>query len=224
MFPLLPPLLALVAGILASNSLDSRAVWMSLPLAVILGCARRSCALIAVFLLGAGLRSREQPVPSLPPGNEASRVIGRLLQRPDWRGLGVYLDIDVHSVDGIPYRGRARLTEFLEDPELIALFNTLELGSGDRVEIVVRLRRPINYRNPGVFNFQRYLERQGVFWTGTIRNPRFITVVERGHAFWHRIDQVRNAIESRLAERFANDRAIQGLILGIVLGQKQDPV
>jgi len=222
MFPLLPPLLALIAGILASNSLDSRAVWMCLPLAVILGFARRPCALIAVFLLGAGLRSREQPVPSLPAGNEASRVIGRLLQRPDWRGLGVYLDIDVHSVDGIPYRGRARLTEFLEDPELIALFNTLELGSGDRVEIVVRLRRPINYRNPGVFDFRRYLERQGIFWTGTIRNPRLITVVERGHAFWHRIDQVRNAIESRLADRFANDRATQGLILGIVLGQKQD--
>jgi competence protein ComEC len=222
MFPLLPPLLALIAGILASHSLDPRAVWICLPLAILLGFARKPCALIAIFLLGAGLRSREQPVPPLPPGNEASRVVGRLQNRPDWRGLGVYLDVELDSIDGVPYRGRARLTEFLEDPELKALFNALELGSGDRLEIVVRVRRPTNYRNPGVFDFQRYLERQGIFWTGTIRSPRLITVLERGPAFWRGVDQVRNAIESRLSEHFANDREIQGLILGIVLGLKQD--
>jgi competence protein ComEC len=222
MFPLLPPLLALVAGILAADHLDPRAVWICLPLAVLLGFARRPCALIAIFLVGAGLRSREQPVPSLPPGNEASRIVGRLLHRPDWRGLGVYLDVAIDSIDGVPYRGRARLTEFLEDPELTDLFNALALGTGDRLEIVVRLRRPTNYRNPGVFNFQRHLERQGIFWTGTIRNPRLITVLERGHPFWRATDRIRSAIETRLSERFSSDREIQGLMLGIVLGLKHD--
>src|SRR4030095_4835687 len=135
MFPLLPPLLSLIAGILASKSLDSRAVWICLPLSVLLGFARRPCALIAVFLLGAGLRSLEEPVPTLPPGNEASRIIGRLLHPADWRGLGGYLDVAVDSIDGAPYRGRARLTEFLEDPSLTELFNALELGTGDRLEI-----------------------------------------------------------------------------------------
>jgi competence protein ComEC len=211
-----------MAGILASKSLDSRAVWICLPLAVLLGFARRPCALIAVFLLGAGLRSREAPVPPLPPGNEASRIIGRLSHRPDWRGLGVYLDIAVDSIDGVPYRGRARLTEFLEEPALTELFNALELGTGDRLEIVVRLRRPANYRNPGVFNFQRFLERQGIFWTGTIRNPRLITVLERGHAFWRVTDRIQRGIESRISERFAGDRETQGLVLGIVLGLKHD--
>src|SRR5688500_13780701 len=105
MIPLLFPLLALVAGTLASNRLDSRAVWVCVPLAILLGFAQRRCALIAIFLIGAGLRSLEPPVPVLPPGGEASRVVGNLLHRPDWRGLGVYLDVAVESVDGVPYRG-----------------------------------------------------------------------------------------------------------------------
>src|SRR5688500_5173431 len=140
MIPLLLPLLALVAGILASTRLDSRAVWVCVPLAILLGFAHRQFALITIFLIGAGLRSLEPPVPVLPPGSEASRVVGKLLHRPDWRGIGVYLDVAVESVDGVPYQGRARLTEFLEDPELIALFNALDLGTGDRLEIIVRLR------------------------------------------------------------------------------------
>ena len=222
MFPLLPPLLAVMAGILVSDRLDPRGVWICVPLAILLGFARKPCALLALFLLGAGLRSLEEPVPPLPPGNEASRIVGRLLHRPDWRGLGVYLDVALDSIDGVPYRGRARLTEFLEDPALTELFNALELATGDRLEIVVRLRRPAIYRNPGVFNFQRFLERQGTFWTGTIRNPRLITVRERGHPLWRVTDRIQRGIESRLAEPFAGDRETQGLILGIVLGLKQD--
>jgi competence protein ComEC len=210
MIPLLPALLALIAGIVSSSHLDARAVLICLPLAVLLGIARKPCALLAVFLAGAGLRSLERPIPPLPPGNEANRVVGTLLQRPDWRGIGVYMDLAVDSVDGQPYSGRARLTEFLDDPELLALFNSLNLHSGDRLEVLVRLRQPSNYRNPGVFDFRRYLERQGIFWTGTIRNARLIT------------DRLRTFVETRLSSPFSEDRATQGLVLGMVLGRKHD--
>jgi competence protein ComEC len=222
MIPLLPPLLALIAGIVASSHLEPRTVWLCLPLAVLLGFARKPCALIAVFLLGAGLRSLERPVPPLPPGNEASRIVGTLLQQPEWRGLGVYIDLAIESVDGVAYRGRARLTEFLDNPELLSLFNALDLHGGDRVEILVRLRRPTNYRNPGGFDFRRYLERQGIFWTGTIRNPRLITVIERGFWLWRYTDRLQTAIEGRLSRPFEGDRETQGLILGMVLGRKHN--
>ena len=222
MIPLAPPLLAFIAGILASPYLDARAAWICLPVALLLGFARRPCFAIPVFLLGAGLRSIESPIPQLPPGSEASRIVGTLRRQPDWRGLGVYLDLSLDSVDGTSYRGRVRLTEFLEDPETIALFNELDLGTGDRVEIVVRLRRPASYRNPGVFDYQRHLERQGIFFTGTIRNPRLITVLERGFRVWHFTDRLQRKIESRLSEPFAEDKDTQGLVLGMVLGLKQD--
>src|SRR5262249_50106041 len=118
-----------------------------------------------------------------------------------------------------PYRGRARLTEFLDDPEQRALFEALNLGSGDRLEILVKLHRPLVYRDPGVFDFRRHLERQGIYWTGTIRNPRLISVLSRG---WHGPDRVQRWIEKRLSEPFETEPAVHGLVMGMVLGRKYD--
>ena len=67
MIPLAPPLLAFIAGILASPYLDARAAWICLPLAMLLGFARRPCFVIPVFLLGAGLRSIESASPAIAP-------------------------------------------------------------------------------------------------------------------------------------------------------------
>ena len=124
--------------------------------------------------------------------------------------MGVYLDVQLPN-------GRARLTEFLEDPEQRALFDALKLGSGDRVEIVVKLHRPGVYLDPGVFDYRSYLERQGIYWTGTIRNPRLITVLDPG---WHGLDWLKHWIQARLEAPFASRPDIGGLVLGMVLGRK----
>ena len=210
------PLLALIIGILLSPWLDPASVWICFPLAIVISLARRWCALIAVVLLGAGLAGIRPAVPP-DPGNTAVRLVGRLSKPPEWRGVGAYLDVQLQSIDTQPYRGRVRLTEFLDDPELRRLFDELELGSGDRLEIVVKLNRPAVYRDPGVFDYRRHLEREGIYWTGTIRNPRLITVLDRG---WHEPDQIRSWIQARVAAPFSNDRVIQGLVMGMVLGRK----
>ena len=191
-------------------------VWICLPFSILLSFVRRRCVLLVVFLVGCGLTSLQPTVPR-DPGDIAVRLIGILRRAPEWHGLGIYLDVQLQTVDGQPYRGRARLTEFLEDRDTRQLFEQLELGSGDRLQIVVKLRRPSAYRDPGVFDFRRYLEREGVYWTGTIRSPRLITVMERG---WHGPDRVKNWIQGRLEAAFQTDRNIQGLISGMVLGRK----
>jgi competence protein ComEC len=127
------------------------------------------------------------------------------------------LDVELHAVDAQPYSGRARLTEFLEDPEQRGLFDALALGTGDRVEIVVKLHRPGVYQDPGVFDYRRHLERQGIYWTGTIRNPRLITVLDRG---WHGPDRIKTWIQRRLETPFRSRPDIAGLVLGMVLGRK----
>jgi len=214
MVPLLFPLIALISGILAGPHLSPNPVWMCLPLSILLGIARRPLFLLPVFLLGAGLRAA---IPTVPPdpGTDAVRLVGKLTRAPEWRGLGVYLDVEVRRVDGRPYRGRARLTEFLDNPEQLQLFNTLDIGTGDEVEIVVALRRPSTYRDPGVFDFRQHLERQGIYWTGTVRNPRLITVLSRG---WHWPDHVHRWVESRISRNFDDDN-IRGLVMGMVLGR-----
>jgi competence protein ComEC len=134
---------------------------------------------------------------------------------PEWRGIGVYLDVQIQTVDDRSYRGRARLTEFLDNSDQLQLFNTLDIGSGDQLEIVVALRRPATYRDPGVFDFRQHLEREGIYWTGTIRNPRLVTVLRRG---WHGPDHVHRWIEDRISRHFEDDN-IRGLVMGMVLGR-----
>ncbi len=214
MVPLLFPLVTLISGILAGPYLNPTPVWMCLPLSVLLGIARRPFFLLAVFLVGAALRDA---IPTVPPdpGTDAVRLVGKIAHAPEWRGLGVYLDVQVLTVDGRAYRGHARLTEFLDDPERLQLFNSLDIGSGDLLEIVVAMRRPSTYRDPGVFDFRKHLEREGIYWTGTIRNPRLITVLGRGR---HGFDRVRQWIENRISRHFEDDN-IRGLVMGMVLGR-----
>jgi competence protein ComEC len=213
------PLVALIAGILVSPCLDPFFVWICLPPVILLSFLRplqRCRALLPVFLLGAGLAAM-QPVVPRDPGDTAVRLIGTLRRAPEWHGLGTYLDVELQTVDGQSYCGRARLTEFLDDAGTRRLFDALDLGSGDRLEILVKLRRPTVYRNPGVFDFRRHLERDRIYWTGTIRNPRLITVLGRG---WHGPDRIKSWIQARLESPFESDRNIRGLISGMVLGRK----
>src|SRR5262245_49794932 len=178
---------------------------------------RKWCGFLLVILIGA---ARTQMRPTVPTGNfgdSAMRLVGSLAKAPEWRGIGVYLDVRVETIDGQRYRGIARLTEFLEDPEQRALFDALGLGSGDRLEVVVKIHRPGVYRDPGVFDYRRHLEREGIYWTGTIRNPRLITVLDRG---WHGPDRIKNWLQARLKAPFQDRPDIQGLVLGMVLGRK----
>src|SRR5215813_13032567 len=194
MVPLFLPLLVLIAGILSAPILDPRYVWLCLPLALLLGIANRRLLLISLFQIGVVRRDAVPPVPP-EPAPEAVRLVGTIERAPEWRGIGITLDLKVVRIDGKATEGRARLTEFLDNPDLLQLFNAHDLGRGDRVEILVALRRPAVYRDPGVFDYRHYLERQGIYWTGTIRSPRLITVLSRG---WHGPDRIKEWIQRRL--------------------------
>ena len=216
-------LIPLLIGILLSPCLDLRFVWAAIPvvLAILtLPSARgRTWSLYLLVALIGALDAREESVPPVPE-DSAVRIVGRLTKAPEWRGLGTYLDVELQSIDAQPYSGRARLTEFLDDPGQRALFDALELGSGDRLEIVVKLHRPAVYRDPGVFDYRRHLERQGIYWTGTIRNPRLITILDRG---WHGPDRIKKWITARIEAPFAtsaDNQVTKALVLGMVLGRK----
>jgi len=214
MVPLLLPLIVLIAGILSGPFLDPRYAALCLPLALLIGIAKRPLLLIPVFLIGTLRRDAVPPVPP-DPAPEAVRVAGLVEGAPEWRGIGITLDLKVIGIDGRPSDGRARLTEFLDNADLLELFNALDLGRGDRVEILVALRRPAVYRDPGVFDYRHYLERQGIYWTGTIRNPRLITIQSRG---WHGPDRARRWIANRISRHFDNENE-RGLVMGMVLGR-----
>jgi competence protein ComEC len=211
------PLFALIIGILLSPCLDPVSVRLCLPVAALISFRHRWFRWFAVGLLGACIASSTPARPRDPEDSTATRLVGQLTKAPEWRGLGAYLDLQIQTIDGQAYRGRARLTEFLDAPDQRALFDALDLGSGDRVELVVKLHRPGVYRDPGVFDYRRHLERQGIYWTGTIRSPRLITVLSRG---WHGPDRIKDWVQARLSLPFTDRPDLQGLVLGMVLGRK----
>src|SRR6185369_4245684 len=145
-------LVALIAGVLLGPCVDPLPVWLCLPFSILLSFIRPRCILLSTFLLGCSVGSSPSMIPR-DPGETAVRLVGTMYRAPEWHGLGVYLDVQLQTIDGQAYHGRARLTEFLEDHNTRQLFDRLELGSGDQLAIVVKLHRPTVYRNPGVFDF-----------------------------------------------------------------------
>jgi competence protein ComEC len=70
-----------------------------------------------------------------------------------------------------PVSGRVRLTAADFEPPVEA---------GDTVRVHrIRLRRPSGFRNPGAFDFGRYLARRGIYATGTVGKADRVEVVHR---------------------------------------------
>lgn len=219
--PLFVALSALIAGILASPYLDNRFVWMTFPLALAVAFARPRFALVPVLLFGSGIRAFEETEPPyIEDDGLPVRVTAVLDNAPESRAPGYYLTVRLIRVGDAAVKGRARLTYFPPDDseKLTELFDDLGLGSGDRIEVLVRLRRPGVYRNAGGFDYRQFLERRGIYWTGSIRNPRLIQVVSRG---WHGPDRLRRWASRRIEERLSADDTIEALALGMVLGHRR---
>ena len=191
------------------------------PVALVIAVARPRYALLVVFLIGSGVRStHDVRPPNILDDGFPIRVTAVLEGAPESRVPGTYLNVRLITVGEEPWSGRARLSYFPSDgdPALAALFSQLDLGSGDRIEVLVRLRRPGIYRNPGGFDYRRFLERRGIYWTGSIRSPRLIQVLDRG---WHGPDRIRRWATRRIADRLRGGETTVALALGMVLGQRR---
>lgn len=128
------------------------------------------------------------------------------------------MSVRLISVDGRPWSGGARLFVFPADGELDRLFRGFDLGAGDRIEALVRLRPANVYRNPNGFDYRRFLARRGIYWTGSIRSPRLIRVIGRGN---HWRDRLRAWATEHIASHFDDGETVEALVLGMTLGQRR---
>ena len=61
------------------------------------------------------------------------------------------------------------------DPDTTEAASNLHLQYGDSIRAPIRLRRPHVYRNPGGFDYARYLESiEDLYWEGTIKGPALV--------------------------------------------------
>ncbi|MGO9272515.1 MAG: ComEC/Rec2 family competence protein [Terriglobia bacterium] len=110
------------------------------------------------------------------------RIEGRLASTPLRTAYGLQFDLELASVQSGGRKnaasGNVRLRlEASGDPATggWAMIEALRLERGDAIRALARVRRPRVYRNPGSFDFRRWMESiEDVYLVGTIENPSHV--------------------------------------------------
>ncbi len=108
------------------------------------------------------------------------RLEGRLVSDPQRTNFGEQFDVEVSRVESLrlahPVTGIVRLRLHTpSDIESQSVTESLRLGYGDSIRTLVLLRPPRVYRNPGGFDFRRWMESvQDVTRVGTIKHPLLV--------------------------------------------------
>lgn len=147
-------------------------VWLlaMLPAAVAVfglrGRGRAAAALVA-GALWALLHAHWVLAHELDPALEGADLVveGRIASLPEPRERAVRFRFDIeaarHGGEPVASPSRVRLSWYGQAPPLTV---------GERWRLVVRLKRPSGYRNPGGFDYEAWLFRQGIRATGYVRD------------------------------------------------------
>lgn len=93
---------------------------------------------------------------------------------------------------------------------------------GDVVEMEGKLSRPRLPRNPGVFDYRKYLIRRGIFATMTVNDPSDVrTIGTGGSAVLRRIKGFRARIEAIIDEIMPSEKSAS-ILKGITLGAREE--
>ncbi|MFQ5925933.1 MAG: DNA internalization-related competence protein ComEC/Rec2 [Terriglobia bacterium] len=114
---------------------------------------------------------------------EPLRVAGWLRREPTRNGpfTTYYVELEALTSRQRPQEasGAIRLSYFHPPPD-VPQSPLPQLHYGDRVELLIRLQEPRNYRNPGSFDWQRFWARRGVYLVGSLKHEALLSV----HAGW----------------------------------------
>ncbi len=119
---------------------------------------------------------------------DPARLEGRLVSAPQRTPFGMQFDLAAERLEFARQTraasGKIRLrvqTPF--DEEAMDHADTLALEEGDRIRVLARLHRPRVYRNPGSFDFRRWMEdTQDLYWVGTVASPFLVEKLGPGRA------------------------------------------
>ena len=134
------------------------------------------------------------------------RLEGRVISTPYNSGYATQFDVESRRVESLGrvyhVTGKVRLrVQGLEGRDASGTLSAGEIQFGDEIQASVRLRRPHVYRNPGSFDFRRWMEDiEDIYWNGTGESLRLMKKATNAPGF--RFDE------------FA-ERARQRLLLGI---------
>lgn len=93
---------------------------------------------------------------------------------------------------------------------------------GDRIELLGELSRASPVKNPGAFDFQKYLARQGIDTLCRVNHPQAITVVSDPHPWKWKISRLRESIREEARELFTLNlsKPAKVIALSLLLGDR----
>ncbi len=231
--PLIPPLAAVVAGILLGHWLPFSTWESAWPIAafLILACgaglrpaksrpkACSTCILLALVFAGTLdlAMHRPPPAPEIDAGFRETVLLDGCVVEPT-----VFSPGREQFTLELAWKVRARVSLPLEDDAA----SLQKLAYGQRVEIEARVRSPHNYNNPGGFDYSAYLARQDIFWTATMPKGSRATVLPGhcGSRFLGLVYALRTAALERLDQLYAGDTYNTGMMEAILIGESSSLV
>jgi competence protein ComEC len=227
---------AFAAGIFVSSCIAlTLRVWLGGVLAITLGAfiLRRERKVASILVLSAFLFAGAlfEQIELIPPHGDRLRVLyddgafrsgepmeftGVILREPELAPNGYFLWAAAESIsragDERKVSGTVRL--FAAWPD----FETIPLGSGDRISVATELKREERYLNPGVRPAKENLDRQGIDVTGTIKSPDDLRKLSEGSSPLSFIYGWRQRQLTKFRESFSVSTS--GVLIASLLGNK----
>jgi len=130
---------------------------------------------------------------------------------------GVTMNVDVEAVDGVAISGGVRVS--------VAGALAGDLASawrgGREISVTAVLRRPLDYRDPGVGSERERLARAGIFLLGSVKSAALVAPPQRGTRASEAAAAVRAAVRSgteRVVGRWSPASA--GVVTAILIGDR----
>ncbi len=195
---------AMVAGDLAGRLRPALPIWIAVGLAAaavilfLIGNARSATAL-AMSAIAAAAAFAAHQVYYLPPraatirslaGDQPAVLEGVVDREPEHVSGAdrLYLRVRRAGLDSsppAPATGRIRIT----------VLDAQSFRIGERLRISARIRLPRNYGDPGEFDYESYMAREGIAATALVSHPEQIERI--GYepvALWSRVESIRRRI------------------------------
>ena len=153
--------------------------------------------------------------------NEPLRWRARFREDPKRLPWGQQYDLDLETVEisgqDIVVQGGLRLSNYHSEHE-----NEPEaVRAGDRVEVIVAVRPPHNFKDPGAFDRRTFLVRQNIHVLGTLRHAELLTKLDTPPlTLAHRATRVRGRLLEQLNSLFPAQPGALAVLRAMLLGDR----
>ena len=221
--PLIAPLLALSAGILASHWVRFQTSELTISIFLLLGVTLLALrysnrvvyfgCLVAVLLCGAldGVLHAPGRAPEINAGFEESVLLSGCVVEPP----AFYAGRDQFTVE-LARNARVRVTlTVLEGSK------PPDLRYGQKVEFQARVRRVRNLQNPGAFDYEGYAARSHIYWNASVSKDQPIRIIPGscGSKFLAGIFALRVAALNRIDRLYQGDPYATGIMEATLIGE-----